>query len=205
MSEPITNAGFNEPVTVQTIRVVRRGCEAAFEAALHEFIAGSISAPGQHGVHVFRPAPGSGSREYSILRRFENTQQRDEFFASQEFADWQQSIAPLVEGEPQRETLCGLETWFALPGNPAIVPPPRWKMALVTLLAVYPLSLVLQNTIALAAKSLHPLLHTLIISCCMVAMLTWVLMPNLTRLLKSWIYPQATKTPSEFSPKPVQS
>ena len=204
----MNNLVSSDPVTVQTVRMVRPGCEAAFEAALHQFIANSMASPEQQGVHIFRPAPGSDSREYSILRRFASTQQRDEFFASPVFSDWQHSIAPLVEGEPQRETLCGLETWFALPGNPAIIPPPRWKMATVTLLAVYPLSLVLQHTIALAVKSLHPLLHSLVISSCMVAMLTWVLMPNLTRLLKSWIHPQAPKTSkaqNEHSPRPIKS
>ena len=180
---------MDEPVTVQVIRVVRPGSEAAFEAALHEFIGRSLASEDQHGVHVLRPAPGTGSREYSILRRFANVQARDDFYNSEVFARWQETVAPLVEGEPRHETLCGLETWFALPGTAAIIPPPRWKMAAVTLLAVFPLSLVLQRTVVPAIKSWPPLLHTLTISACMVAMLTWVVMPNLTRLLHKWLHP----------------
>ncbi|PQV62661.1 hypothetical protein B1R32_12510 [Abditibacterium utsteinense] len=188
---------MSEPVTVQIIRVVRPGSEAAFEAALHEFIASSLVGPDQDGVHVLRPAPGSGSREYGILRRFQSARARDEFYHSALFARWQKTVAPLVEGAPRYETLSGLETWFALPGNVPIVPPPRWKMALVTLLAVFPLSLVLQKLVAPQIHSWHSLLQYLTISSCMVVMLTWVLMPNLTRLLQGWIHPEASKHSSK--------
>lgn len=181
---------MNEPVTVQVIRVVRPGMEAEFEAALHEYIATSLSSPDQLGVHVLRPAPGSGSREYSVLRRFASIQARDDFAASPEFARWQKTVAPLVEGEPRYETLSGMETWFALPGNPAIVPPPRWKMALVTLVAAYPLNLVLQRSIAPLMYDWPLPLKIWILSLCTVALLTWVIMPNLTRLLKHWLYPK---------------
>ena len=180
---------MSEPVTVQITRVVRPGSEAAFEAALHEFIANSLNTPDQQGVHVLRPAPGTGSREYGILRRFASSQARDECYASSLFAHWKEVVAPLVEGEPRYETLSGLETWFALPGNPPIVPPPRWKMALVTLTGVYPTSLLLQMTVAPLVHSWPLAFRTLVIAMCMVSALTWLIMPNLTRLLKSWLHP----------------
>ena len=40
---------------------------------------------------------------------------------------------------PDVQRATGLETWFVLPGQRAIVPPPRWKMLLVTLIGAYPL------------------------------------------------------------------
>jgi antibiotic biosynthesis monooxygenase (ABM) superfamily enzyme len=182
---------MSEPVTVQIVRVVRPGLEATLEAALHDFIASSLSSPDQQGVHVLRPGPGTGSREYTVLRHFANVQARDDFFASPLFARWQQSVAPLVEGEPHYETLCGLETWFALPGAAAIIPPPRWKMALVTLLAVYPLNLLLQLAVAPFINSWPLLLKTLVMALCMVLALTWLIMPNLTRLMRRWLHPVA--------------
>lgn len=180
---------MDEPVTVQTIRVVRPGAEAAYEAALHEFIAASLRVANQCGVHVLRPAPGTGAREYTILYRFASTQARDDFMASPLFEHWQKTVAPLVEGEPHYESLSGLETWFALPGNPAISQPARWKMALVTLLAIVPLSLVLQITLAPRIHTWPLVLKTLILSLCTFATMTWIIMPNLTRLLKGWLYP----------------
>ena len=177
------------PVTVAVIRVVKPGCEEAFERALHDFVQDSLHLPGQLGVHILRPAPGSGTREYGILRRFENVEARDEFYRLPLFDEWKHKVAGLVEGEPRYEHLSGLETWFTLPGQRAIVPPPRWKMALVTLLAVYPASLLLGVTVGKWIKGWPILASSLIIGASMVILLTWVLMPQLTRLFKAWLYP----------------
>ncbi len=177
------------PVTVAVIRVVKPGCEEAFERAVHDFVQDSLHLPGQLGVHILRPPPGSGSREYGILRRFENAEARDEFYRSPLFEEWKQKVAGLVEGEPRYECLSGLETWFTLPGQRSIVPPPRWKMALVTLLAVYPLSLLLGITVGNWISGWPRLLNALIFNALIVSGLTWVLMPQLTQLLKAWLYP----------------
>ena len=181
----------HEPVTVAVTRVVKPGCEEEFERALHDFVQRSLHLPGQLGVHILRPVPGSGSREYGILRRFENAEARDEFYRSPLFEEWKQKVAGLVEGEPRYERLSGLETWFTLPGQRAIVPPPRWKMALVTLLAVYPFSMVLGITVGNWTSGWPMLLSSLIFNASIVTGLTWFLMPLLTRLFKPWLYPTA--------------
>jgi antibiotic biosynthesis monooxygenase (ABM) superfamily enzyme len=180
----------HEPVTVAVIRVVKPGCEEAFERALHDFVQDSLHLPGQLGVHILRPPPGSGSREYGILRRFENAEARDEFYRSPLFEKWKQKVVGLVEGDPRYERLSGLETWFTLPGQRAIVPPPRWKMALVTLLAVYPLSMVLSITVGNWISRWPMLLNSLVFNALIVSGLTWFLMPLLTRLFKPWLYPK---------------
>jgi hypothetical protein len=179
----------HEPVTVAVIRVVKPGCEEAFERALHDFVQDSLHLPGQLGVHILRPAPGSGSREYGIMRRFVDVEARDAFYRLPLFDEWKERVAGLVEGEPRYERLSGLETWFTLPGQRAIVPPPRWKMALVTLLAVYPLSLVLGITVGNWIGGWPRLLSSLIFNASIVTGLTWFLMPLLTRLFKAWLYP----------------
>ncbi len=179
----------HEPVTVAVTRVVKPGCEEEFERVLHDFVQRSLHLPGQLGVHILRPPPGSGSREYGILRRFENAEAHDAFYQLPLFEEWKRKVAGLVEGEPRYERLSGLETWFTLPGQRAIIPPPRWKMALVTLLAVYPLSLVLGITVGKWIKSWTIFGSSLIIGALMVILLTWVLMPQLTLLFKPWLYP----------------
>ena len=89
---PITN------VSTVTLRTVRAGREAEFEKALREFFQRSRDVPGQLAVHVVRPMPGSDSREWGILRTFQDEQARDEFFGSQLFLEWQAQAAPLMEG-----------------------------------------------------------------------------------------------------------
>lgn len=177
------------PVTVAITRRVRPGHEAAFESALHEFIAQSLKTPGQLGVYVLRPEPGSVPREYGILRRFADAASRDAFYQSAIVAEWQQKVAPLTEGEPRYEHVSGLETWFTVPGRRAIVPPPRWKMALVTLLAVYPASLLIAFVIGPWIRDWPVALQSLVVGVAMVAVLTWLFMPALARLLRRWLYP----------------
>lgn len=79
----------------------------------------------------------------------------------------------------------GLEYWFSPPDIPAS--PPRWKMAIVTVLGVWPVSM-------LAPWLLNPLidgqplaLRALLISMGIVTLLTWVVMPALVRILKPWL------------------
>jgi antibiotic biosynthesis monooxygenase (ABM) superfamily enzyme len=182
----------DEPVTVAITRIVKPGCEEEFERVLHDFVQRSLDLPGQLGVHILRPAPGSGSREYGILRRFESAEARDEFYRSPLFEEWKQKVAGLVEGEPRYERLSGLETWFTLPGRRAIVPPPRWKMALVTLLAVYPFSMLLGITLGKWVSGWPMALGSLIFNASIVSGLTWVLMPQLTQLFKAWLYPKTS-------------
>ncbi len=178
------------PVTVAVISVAKPGYEEAFERALHDFVQQSLHLPGQLGVHILRPPSGSGSREYGIMRHFESAEARDDFYRSPLFEQWKQTVAGMVEGEPRYEHVSGLETWFTLPSQRTIVPPPRWKMALVTLLAVYPLTIVLVITVLNWMSHWPMLLKFLIFNVCIVTGLTWFLMPLLTRLFKPWLYPK---------------
>jgi hypothetical protein len=178
----------SEPVTVAVIRSVRSGCERAFEDQLHQFIERSLREPGQLGVHVLRPAPGSGSREYGILRRFTDTAARDAFYGSAVFREWLAEVEPFVDGPPRYGQVSGLETWFTLPGQRAMVPPPRWKMAVMTLVAVYPCSV-------LIPRALHPFTDDwplgargVAVAAVMVMVLTWVIMPVLARLFHRWLH-----------------
>ena len=176
-----------EPVAVLTLRTVKPGCKDRFEAELHEFIARSLHTEGQLGVHVLRPEPGAGPREYGILRRFSNAGFRDRFYRSPLFQQWELKVAQLTEGEPQRQDLSGLETWFTLSGQRAVIPPPRWKMALVTTAGVWPVSILVPWLLNPLVGNLSLTLQALFIAVGIVILLTWVVMPVLVRILKSWL------------------
>jgi antibiotic biosynthesis monooxygenase (ABM) superfamily enzyme len=80
----------------------------------------------------------------------------------------------------------GLETWFDLPGR---APPSRGKMAVVTWAALFPLVL-LTNTVLGPVLEPVPLVPRVAVTCAaMVALMTWVVMPRLTRWLAGWLYP----------------
>jgi hypothetical protein len=177
-----------EPVAVLALRTVKPGFEEKFEAALHDFISRSLQTEGQLGVSVIRPVQGSGSREYGILRRFYDSEFRDRFYGSPIFKQWEVTVASLTEGEPKHQHLSGLETWFVLPGQRAMIPPPRWKMVLVTLLGVWPASMLVPWLLIPLISGLPSSLKALLVAAGIVILLTWVIMPALVRVLEPWLY-----------------
>jgi len=176
--------------SVMTLVTVKPGREADYETALHRFIAQSLeSIPGQLGVYVLRP-PSPTSREYGILRRFADREARDAFYVSPQYAQWRMTVAPLLEDDPIYRTLTGLETWVTLPGQQTVVPPPRWRMALLSWTAIFPLSLLIAELLKPLINGLHIAIRGMLISATLVTLMTFLVMPALTRLSWRWLYPR---------------
>src|SRR5437762_13358471 len=170
-------------IHVAITRRVRAGSEAEFQRALQEFFQQSFAHGGVLGASMLIPPPGSDSREFGILRTFADEKERDAFYASQMFKAWEEKARTLTEGEPVYRQLHGLEAWFRAPGGP----PPRWKMATVTLLGVYPVSLLIGVLLSPQLRKLPLALNLFIVSSLIVACLTWVVMPAITRVLHLWL------------------
>jgi len=81
------------PIHGAITRKVKPGNERAFEESLREFFQESLHRQGVLGVHLLSPPPGSGSREYRVLRTFADERERDEFYRSDLF---KRCMAPLV-------------------------------------------------------------------------------------------------------------
>jgi antibiotic biosynthesis monooxygenase (ABM) superfamily enzyme len=175
-----------DPITVWIVRTVKSGREPEFERAMHEFAKRSLELPGQLGIHVIRPATGSGSRDYRMVRKFASRAALQAFRDSQEYAQWNQHVHELTEGVARFEELTGLESWFTPPGA-EIRPLPRWKMAIVTFLGVYPLTSILPGIFMSLLPGWHPLHVNVVVTGLIVASLTWLIMPLLTRLLRRWL------------------
>ena len=178
---------MNEPIQVATMRTVKPGREAEFEQALHNFVQKSLHLQGQMGVNVIKPAPGGGSREYGIIRKFANREALSAFRASSEYLEWTQLAAKLTEGDGQAEELCGLETWFTLPDE-NLAPLPKWKMAIATYLGVVPTIMTLALTVGQLIHSWNFVLYNLVFNACVVLLLTWVVMPLITSVLHGWLH-----------------
>jgi antibiotic biosynthesis monooxygenase (ABM) superfamily enzyme len=175
---------MNEPIHIAITRRIKPGCEAEFQKLLQEFFKTSFAHIGVHGASMLVPPPGSSSPEFGILRTFANAQERDAFYASPMFKTWEDQIKPLTEGDPVHRELTGLEAWFRSPQNP----PPRWKMAVATYLGVVPVIMGLSLTIGPVVRSWNFLLNNLVFNACVVTLLTWVVMPFITRILHRWLH-----------------
>jgi antibiotic biosynthesis monooxygenase (ABM) superfamily enzyme len=175
-----------DPIHVAIIRTVKPGCETVFEQALHNFVQRSLSLAGQMGVYIIRPAPGSGSRQYGIIRKFANRGALEEFRTSSEYLEWNQAALDLTEGAGRVEELHGLESWFTLPGQP-LRPLPQWKMAIATYLGVVPVIMFLSLTLGRLVQNWNFILNNIVFNAFVVALLTWVVMPLITKALHGWL------------------
>ncbi len=172
------------------IAITRRalpGREAEFEASLREFLQASFAHGSVMGANMLTPGANSDSREYGILRTFASEAERDAFYNSPMFLAWDERAKTMTEGEWKPRQLHGLEAFF----HSSQAPPPRWKMAVATLAGVYPTSLLLAYFVAPHLHSLPRPVVSLIIATCMVTMLTWVVMPQVIKLLHRWLHPKA--------------
>ncbi len=181
----------DEPVSVLFTWRVMPGREADFERWLEEINQVSSRFPGHRGVTWLRPPAGTPAeqRRYHCVLRFDNGRHLSRWLTSPEREVTVRHLAGIAEEAEQRETTTGMETWFSLPGRP-VLPPARWKMALVSFLGVYPLILIfnLLGAEHLAELPLPYLVRAAIIPLLLSVLLTNLVMPFLSRLLRRYLY-----------------
>ena len=137
----------------------------------------------------FGPRRAPSSREYGIIRGFANRDALAAFRTSPEYLEWNQFALGLTEGSGKVEELCGLESWFTLPGQP-LRPLPQWKMALITYIGVDVVTTLLFWTIGPAIQNWPFLIRNSAFNIVVVACLTWIAMPLLTRIFQGWLQPK---------------
>lgn len=182
---------LEQPITVIVRRVARAGRESEFEDTMQAFIVDSIGFPGSSDFHVVRPS-SSESREYTVVHRFTSESARQAFVSSPEYREWMIRLREITEEDPRIQEFNGLAGWFTLPGDRTATtrhgPPTRARMALVTFVGVYPLTALLPGWFARTLPWAHPLVVNIFATGTIVALLTWAVMPLLTRVFRQWLF-----------------
>lgn len=132
--------------------------------------------------------PSKDSTVRHIIHRFRDKASLEAWENSEDLRKQTEEVNKYSTPYLQKAT--GLETWFTLPGLKAIVPPPKWKMAIVAFIGAYCISLLASFTLK-SFLGLHPLLFNLFMTIIMVTGLTYFAMPLLSRLLRRWLYPKS--------------
>jgi hypothetical protein len=180
------DAQGDDALTAVIHRRIKPGAEARFESLMQEFTGFVLRQPGHLGINVIRPS--GDSREYTVLDRFATETDRRKFTSSNEYRDWMHRLRDVSETDPEIQEMGGLSFWFTVPDRPHRKPPPRTKMAFVTLLGVYPLSMLYPNVVLPLTPGWPALLRGLVIAALIVVTLTWLVMPLLTRMLEKWLF-----------------
>jgi antibiotic biosynthesis monooxygenase (ABM) superfamily enzyme len=172
-----------EPVKIVLERRLLPGVKERFEDTVRALL--SLSGREFRLVGSSVLAAGEGD-QYFILLRFEHPGELERWQRHPEVAEHLRHLDGLSTPAQEPTVKSGLETWFTLPGLSAPPEaPPKWKMALTTWLALYPMALLLSFALP---KGLPVLLAVAVSTALPVAALTWWVMPQLTRLLYRWLY-----------------
>jgi antibiotic biosynthesis monooxygenase (ABM) superfamily enzyme len=178
------NQTRNEPVNVVLSRTVKPGKEKEYEKWAHQAIKAARRYTGHEGATVIK----EGERRYHLVYRFKDHDKLNEWLASPERKNIREQIAPLTEDNEDIQKLTGLETWFRVPGQTPLKSPPRGKMWLATLIGAYPLVVLFQAFVTPHVEKWPLLLRSAVFPLALLTLMMYVIMPQVTRLLKSWLY-----------------
>jgi len=176
-----------ETVAFIVTHKVRTGEEERYEAWLADIFIASSGFSGYLGREIFRPS--DGSRKYTSVVRFDSQDSLNAWAESETRKSFVSKVHDLLEQGDQVEIRSGIDFWFTPEG---VKPPKLWKQFVLTVSAVYPLSLIIPLLLGRLGK-LVPVLGNefvtaFLMAVILTAMLTFVIMPRYTRLMKRWLY-----------------
>jgi antibiotic biosynthesis monooxygenase (ABM) superfamily enzyme len=178
------------PFTTVVRRTIREGKEEAFENWLKGIMSDALAFDGHLGTGIIRPSKKSRP-EYIIVFRFDTWEHLMAWETSDVRRGWVQRVQPLITGETKVQRHTGLEYWFTVPDHPEKVPPARIKMVFVTWLALFPLVILVPPMLTEVVGFLPSWGQIMIIAAVMVLLMTYVVMPQMTRLFSRWLYRDA--------------
>jgi antibiotic biosynthesis monooxygenase (ABM) superfamily enzyme len=201
--EPITNQAFSmRAASLQALgdtasvafiitHVIKAGEAQRYEEWLGAILQAVSSTPGYLGREIFRPA--LGGRKYTSIVRFDSHEHLRSWAESATRQSFVDSVCDLLEEGDRHEIRTGIDFWFTPEGTK---PPPRWKQFLLTLSAVYPLTLLLPLILGPLFSRVPPPLNDQLVkgftaAASLTALLTFVIMPHYTKLVKRWLYEES--------------
>lgn len=173
-------------ITVVVSRNVFPGHEKEYDDWVRKLVAAAKEAPGSRGVTMLIPEPGKTGL-YHVVMRFADEKSVhlwETSYIRQKLSHEADAFSRRI-----RQEASGLETWFSIPDCPELETPPRWKMFIVTSIAVYILSIIIVPLEELLFKDANYYALNVLTTVLLVGILTWAVMPWLSRyVFRKWLY-----------------
>jgi uncharacterized protein len=175
----------DESVTLIVKRRPRPGRERDLERWIEGVIHEAERFEGYLGTNVIQPFAGNPA--YVVIVRFDNYANMDHFYTSDVRATWLVRVKDLTVGEADIQRVEGMQYWFNLQELADVQAPPRWKMALIILGVLYPLSTIVGLALSPVIGGWSINLQRFVAQTIVVALLTWIVVPFVTRVLHDWL------------------
>jgi len=166
---------------------VKRGREKEAESWISGITHAAMKFNGHLGANII-PSTNPRNPEYVVIFRFNNDENLKKWQESTIHAEWIARAKTFTVGKTKIQKITGLEYWFTLSDEPLRLPPPRYKMAIATILALYP-TVTLVGTISNSLTAYTSIsFHLLAELAATVLLMTYLVMPVTIRLLAFWLY-----------------
>ena len=179
-----------DPVTLvisELVRPQRIGDYEGWAHGLHQVLR---TVPGFRGIDVIRPSDHSHP-EYVTILKFDSYDTLRAWQTSETYRGWLAKLADLIVGTSDYQHGAGLELWFTRPqGLPGLASPPFYKQVIVGIIGVYPLILLFDHLLRPLTRDLPRALGILVVVVPVTIVLTYPVLPLLTKLLNRWLYPR---------------
>ena len=180
----------SDPITLVISEIVAPDRIAEYETWAKGINQATKQAHGFLGVEVIRPRDHAHP-EYVVIVKFDNYINCRNWLNSPTYQQWIAKSEQFISARSQQHLHGGVELWFSLPKNTAkpLAQPPYYKKVILGILAVYPLILLANAVLNPFLQGLPALLGLLISVTFVSALLTYPVMPWLTKILGFWLYP----------------
>ena len=137
------------------------------------------------GSELLPPVEGV-QEDLVIVASFASRSDLDRWLESGSRREWLAMIDRLVDGERTLNVVGGFGGWFPAQSSQS-QGPKRWKQAIAVFIALFPTVLVITLVRGAIAPNMNVVLAVFVGNVLGILMLTYVLMPPLTRLLGGWL------------------
>ncbi len=170
-------------LTLVSSIALRPGAEAAHRTLHDRAVAAARKFGGLVRAELLPAVPGVQPETVALLT-FASHEDLERWLSSAERRETLEAIAPYTEGNRTTNVVGGFAGWFA---QHSATEPRRWKQALAVLAALVPVSIVLTKLRLTLAPGLPNMLGVGLGAAANVVVLTWIVMPSLTRALSGWL------------------
>lgn len=183
------------PVTLVISEVIEASQVSAYEAWTRGINQDAQLFNGFLGVDVIRPRDHNHP-EYVVIVKFNTYDHLRDWMISPTYRGWLEKSHGLINTRSLQHLPSGLELWFSLPKTYSEIGlrlphPPYYKQVLMGVLAVYPLILLANLLLEPLLRELPPLLALLISVIFVSALMTYPVLPFLSKAMGFWLYPKA--------------
>lgn len=172
-----------DPVTLVSSIRLRLGTEAEHRVLHSRAVNAARRIGGFVSTELREPVPGA-QRDTVALLTFESREALDRWLDSDERQEILTAVDALAEGDRTINVVGGFVGWFGAEGGNT---PPRWKQATVVLAALLPFVFITPAVTDALWPELPSAAATAVGAAVNVGLLTWLVVPALTRLLRRWL------------------